>query len=188
MDIRKILFRKELKLATLLLTAMLIASASAAMYYSLTVTSTIEVYGADVYLVEGLDNQTSNTVVLKLDSTNTTATVTGLRAYPNMTFTYENVTMVRNNATTGTTQIRLAPDVAPSGNATDFVYVKFMLNGTSARWLNYTSDGSTWSNTGTTNWITIPTSTQWPVVIMTKANATATTGNTVTIGITVDVD
>lgn len=192
MELREKLSRKPVKFLTLLLTALLIASASAAMYYSLTMTSTITVYKANVYFVEGSDNATSSAHVY-LDGTNTTATLTGLRAYPNVTFTYTNLTMVRNNATSGTTQIRLAPDVDPSGNATDFVYVKFLLNATAAadrRWLNYTVTGGSWDTPSASDpaWVTIPGSTQWPIVIITKASATATTGNQVTIGITVDVD
>jgi len=127
-------------------------------------TSTITVYEADVYFVAGSDNGTGG-VVLTLDSTNTTATITGLRAYPNMTFTYENVTRVRNN--------------------------EFMLNTTNVgdrKWLNYTSNGSTWSNTGATGWVQISATTEWAVQIITKATAGATATNAVTIGITVDVD
>jgi len=187
LDIRKILFRKEMKLVTLLLTSLLIATVSAGTYLSLTMTSTVAVYQSNVYFVEGSDNNTAG-AILALDSTNTTATITGLRAYPNATFTYENVTLVRNNATSGTTDIRLAPDVNPSANPEDFEYVRFMLNGTSARWLNFTSNGSTWSNTGTTGWITIPTSTQWSIAIMTKATSGATVSDSVTITIKVDVD
>ncbi len=187
MEIRKMLFRKEAKLVTLLLTSLLIATASAGTYLSLTMTSTVSVYQSEVYFVEGSDNGTAG-AVLVLDSTNTTATITGLRAYPNATFTYQNVTLVRNNATSGTTNIRLSPDVNPSANPEDFEYVKFMLNGTSAQWLNFTSNGSAWSNTGSTSWITIPTSTQWPIAILTKATAGATISDSVTITIKVDVD
>ena len=189
MNLKETLSRKPVKFLTLLLTAMLIATASAAMYYSLTMTSTITVYKANVYFVEGSDNATSGAYVY-LDSTNTTATLTGLRAYPNVTFTYTNLTMVRNNATSGITKIRLAPDVAPSGNDTDFVYVKFMLNGTEARWLNYTVTGGSWDPPSASDpaWITIDWETQWSIVIFTKASANATPGNQVTIGITVDVD
>jgi len=190
MELRKMLFRKEMKLVTLLLTSLLIASVSAATYLSLTMTSTVSVYKSNVYFVEGSDNGTAG-AVLALDSTNTTATITGLRAYPNATFTYENVTLVRNNATSGTTNIRLAPDVNPSANPEDFEYVKFALNGTGAGnqgWLNFTSSGSLWSNSGTTSWVTIPISTQWPIAIMTKATSGATTGDSVTITVKVDVD
>lgn len=187
MNLKGLPAKKSMKFFTLLLTAILIASVSAGTYLSLTMTSTVSVYQSNVYFVEGSDNNTAG-AVLALDNTNTTATITGLRAYPNATFTYENVTLVRNNATSGTTQIRLAPDVNPSANPEDFEYVKFMLNGTSARWLNFTSNGSAWSNTGTTTWITIPTSTQWPVAIVTKATAGATVSDSVTITIKVDVD
>jgi hypothetical protein len=69
MEIKKMLFRKEMKLVTLLLTSLLIASASAATYLSLTITSTISVYKSNVYFVEGSDNNTAG-AVLKLDSTN----------------------------------------------------------------------------------------------------------------------
>jgi len=150
-------------------------------------TSTVQVYQSNVYFVEGSDNNTAG-AILALDSTNTTATITGLRAYPNATFTYENVTLVRNNATSGTTYVRLRPDVNPTANPEDFEYVKFMLNGTSASWLNFTSNGAAWSNTGTTDLIEIPTSTQWPVAIMTKATYNATITDSVTITIKVDVD
>lgn len=190
MEIKKIVFRKEMKLVTLLLTSLLIASVSAATYLSLTMTSTVSVYQSNVYFVEGTDNATAG-AVLVLDGTNTTATITGLRAYPNATFTYENVTLVRNNATSGTTNIRLTPDVNPSANPDDFEFVRFLLNATNPtdrRWLNFTSDGASWSNTGTTSWVTIPTSTQWSLVIMTKATAGATVGASVTITVKVDVD
>jgi len=179
--------KKSMKFFTLLLTAILIASVSAGTYLSLTMTSTVQVYQSNVYFVEGSDNNTAG-AILALDSTNTTATITGLRAYPNATFTYENVTLVRNNSTSLNSSIRLAPDVNPSAHPEDFVYVKFMLNGTSVRWLNFTSNGATWNNTGTTSWITIPTSTQWPVAIMTKATYNATISDSVTITIKVDVD
>lgn len=189
MNLKELPAKKTVKLLALVLTSLLIASVSAAMYYSLTMTSTITVYQADVYFVAGSDNGTSG-VVLTLDSTNTTATITGLRAYPNMTFTYENVTRVRNNGTS-TPNLRLAPDVDPSGNAADFEYVKFMLNTTNVgdrKWLNYTSNGSTWSNTGATGWVQISATTEWAVQIITKATWNATATNAVTIGITVDVD
>lgn len=184
--------KKTAKLVLLLISTLLIASVSAATYYSLTMTSAIEVYESDVYFVVGGDNGTEGLVVT-FGSQYTTASLSGLRAYPNASFTYTDPVRVRNNGSS-TVQLRIAPDTNPSGNAADFVYVKFLLNATSAgdrRWLNYTSDGSSWTNPpGPTSWTTtgIGGSTEWPIVVMTMANATATAGNTVTIGITVDVD
>jgi len=161
------------------------------MYYSLTMTSTIQVYAANVYFKVGTDNGTKGLVVT-LGAKNTSATLTGLRAYPNATFTYTNPVRVRNNGTSNA-QVRLAPSLNPSDAvAANFVYVKFLLNATAVgdrRWLNYTSNGASWTVPSASGWTTLAGSgTEWPIVIMTMANATATAGSTVTIGITVDVD
>ncbi len=184
--------KKSMKFLTLLLTSILIASVSAAMYYSLEMTSTIDVYGADVYFVAGTDNGTAGLVVT-FGSQNTTATITGLRAYPNASLTYTDPVRVRNNGTS-TAQLRLAPLTNPSANPEDFEYVRFLLNATNAgdrKWLNYTSDGSSWTSpSSATSWTTtgISASTEWPIVIYTEANATATISDSVTIAITVDVE
>jgi len=188
----KINYRKSTKFILLLISTLIIASVSAATYYSLTMTSTIEVYESDVYFVVGSDNNTKGLLVT-LGNKNTTTTLTGLRAYPNASFTYTDPVRVRNNGSSSV-QLRLAPETDPSGNAADFVYIKFLLNATSAgdrKWLNYTSDGSSWTNPSSpTSWTTtgIAAAAEWPIVVMTKANATATASNTVTIGITIDVD
>ena len=193
MEIRNILSRKSAKLLVLLLINMLVVTVSAAMYYSLSMSSTIDVYAADVYFVEGADNGTSGLVVT-LGSQNTTATITGLRAYPNASLTYTDPIRVRNNASAGAyAQLRLVPVTNPSGYEDQFVYIRFMLNATTAedKWLNYTSDGITWTNpTGATSWTTtgIDGGEEWSIVIYTKANATATAPSSVTIKITVDVD
>ena len=193
MNLRGKPFKKSLKLLTLLLTSLLIASVSAGMYLSLTMTSTVKVYKSNVYFVIGSDNGTKGLEVT-LDSTNTTATLTGLRAYPNASFTYTDPVRVRNNASVGTySQLRLAPKVDPSTNAADFVYVKFLLNATTAeyKWLNYTSNGVSWTSpTGPTTFTTtgINGGQEWPIVVYTMANATGTVNNSVTITITVDVD
>lgn len=193
MELKEILSKKPVKFLTLLLTAMLIASASAATYLTLTMTSTVEVYKSNVYFVEGTDNQTVPGLVVTFDSANTTASIAGLRAYPNATFTYTDPVRVRNNASAGTySQLRLAPKDNPSTNAADFYYVKFLLNATTAeyRWLNYTSDGGTWTPpSGPTSWTStgINGGEEWPIVVMTMARPGATVGHSVTIGITVDV-
>ena len=193
MNLKGLPFKKSAKFLTLLLTSMLIASVSAGMYLSLTMTSTVQVYKSNVYFVVGYDNDTKGLLVT-LDSTNTTATLTGLRAYPNATFTYTDPVRVRNNASAGTySQLRLTPKVDPITNPADFVYVKFLLNASSTddRWLNYTSNGVSWSSpTGPTSWTStgINGGEEWPIVVCTMANATATVNNSVTISIAVDVD
>ena len=55
MELRKIVSRKAIKLLTLLLTAMLIATASAAVYYSMITQPAVTVSSAPVIFVSGSD-------------------------------------------------------------------------------------------------------------------------------------
>jgi len=186
MELRKILFRKEMKLVTLLLTAMLIASASAAVYYSLDQTSTITIAGTEVWFEAGSDNATG-TVVVVLNPQKTVVTVTGLKAYPNATQTYENTTMVHNNGSQ-TYQVRLR-HVSLTQNSTEFEYIKFTLNATIGNvTLTYTSDGSSWTPpSAPTGWVNLSAGEDAPIIIETKARDNATAGGSATIEMKVDV-
>jgi len=192
MEIRKALSHKSTKFVTLLLSSLLIASASAAMYYSLMMTSTVEVYAPYVVFWVGSDNATKGLVV-KFNTPNTTATLTGLRAYPNASFTYTDPVRVRNKGAS-TAQLRLAPYANPSQNPEDFEYVKFLLNATTSgdrKWLNYTSNGASWTSpSGPTDWTTtgIAGGASWPIVVYTKARPDAIGAEKVTIAINFDVD
>jgi len=176
--------RKSLDLIVLLIISVFVISASAAVYYSLGMTSTVDVYGANVYFVMGADNGTAG---VSISSDGITAQLTTLRAYPNATTTYDDPVRVRNNGTTSY-NIRLR-HVSISGNASNFVFVNFTLIGTTYRSLNYTASGSTWNlpSPQNTTWISIPLDTEWSIRVQTKAEAGATTG-TATIEMTVDVD
>jgi len=55
--------------------------------------------------------------------------------------------------------------------------------------LNYTSNGVTWTDASTTDpFITVNANTEYAIVIQTMANATATSGQTATIEIAIDVE
>jgi len=180
---RETLSKKPVKFLTLLLTALLIATASAGVYYSLTMKSTIEVAATNVYFVKGADNATAN---VNLSADNKSAQLS-LKAYPNVTTTYTDPIRVRNNGTADA-NIRLA-NVSATGSPTSFVFVNFTLMGTSQRQLNFTVVGGTWTSSGPTDWITLPATnpdTEWSIKIQTKAAAGATSG-TATIEISVDV-
>jgi len=190
MEIRKLVSRKEMKLVTLLLTSLLIATASAAVYYSLSMQSTITTATTSVWFEEGADNATA---VVSLSPDKTVATMTGLKAYPNASYTYTDPVRVRNNGSVAY-DIRLTP-VSLSGNTTEFVFVKFLLrNGTSESSptlasLNYTCDGSDWTVPSATDWVSIPATnpdTQWAITVITKAKDNAQSAS-VTIEIAVDV-
>lgn len=185
MKIRNIRLKKSMKFSTLLLTAMLIAAANALVFYSLSMTSTVDVYGANVYFVKGADNGTASVTI---SSDRTVAQLTTLRAYPNATTTYEDPIKVRNNHTSLPYSIRLR-HVSISGSATDFVFVNFTLMGTTQLSLNYTASDSTWNlpDPQSTTWMSISNSTEWSIKVETKAKAGATTG-TVNIEIAVDIE
>jgi hypothetical protein len=185
MEIKKLLFRRELKLVTLLLTSLLIASASAAVYYSLSMTSTISVATTSVYFVEGADATSAG---VSLSGDNRSAWLTQLKAYPNVTTTYSDPVKIRNNHTSTAFNIRLR-HVSLSGAATNFVFVNFTLVGSSSLALNYTSDQSSWTlpSPSTTSWLSIPASTEWSISVETKAIANAA-ADSVSIEIAFDVE
>jgi len=181
----KMNYKKSLKLITLLVSALLIGTVSASVYYSLTMTSTVSVATNDVYFVLGADNETAG--VSLTGARNTTATISSLKAYANATTTYSDPLKVRNNATSGTTNIRLRP-VTLSGGASQFVFINFTLNdgATTYASLNYTSNGSVWTTPSTTSFVQISAPTEWYVTIETKAIDGATSAS-VTIAIAVDI-
>jgi len=187
MELKETLSKKPVKFLTLLLTAMLIATASAAVYYSLTMTSTISVATTSVYFVKGVDNVTAG---VNLSADNKIAQLTQLKAYPNVTTTYDDPLRVRNNHTSSLFNIRLV-HVSLSGAATNFVFVNFTLtwmNGTEILSFDYTSNGTVWTPPSSpTSWVSIPNNTEWIIKVETKAIAGATT-DTVTIEMTVDVE
>lgn len=184
MELRELLSKKPVKFLTLLLTAMLIASASAGVYYSLTMTSTIEVQATYVYFTLGDDSATAN---VNLSSDNRSAQLS-LEAYPNVTTTYTDPIRVINNGT-APANVRLA-NVSASGSASDFVFVNFTLMGTSEQQLNFTVVGGAWTSSGPTDWMQLDATdpdTEWSIKIETKA-ATGATSGTATIEIKVDVE
>ena len=178
--------RKSLDLIALLMISFLVITASAAVYYSLSQTTTIDVAGTEVWFEAGSDNGTG-TVNVVLNPQKTVATVTGLKAYPNATQTYENTTMVHNNSTGTQYQVRLR-HVSLSGNDTEFVFVRFTLNASvGSRLLEYTCNGTDWALPSATDWVILDTSEDAPIIIETKAKDNASTGASVTIEIAVDV-
>ena len=185
MEIKKLLIRKELKLVTLLLTSLLIASASAAVYYSLSMSSTISVATTSVYFVEGADATSAG---VSLSGDNKSAWLTQLKAYPNVTTTYSDPVKIRNNHTSTAFNIRLR-HVSLSGAATNFVFVNFTLVGTEDRVLDYTSNQVAWTlpSPSTTTWIPIAASTEWSIKVETKAVANAA-ADSVSIEIAFDVE
>jgi len=183
MEIKKILSSKSMKFVTLLLTAMLIASASALVYYSLSMTSTITTASTnDVYFVSGVDAGTAGTSILEGKKT---ATLASLKAYPNMTMSYDDPIRVRNNASTSFS-VRLR-HVSRTGDAANFEFISFTLNTTTTISLNYTSNGASWTDPSASGWETVSPNTEYAIIVRTKADANAPIDQIATIVIAIDV-
>jgi hypothetical protein len=161
-----------------------VISASAAVYYSLGMTSTITTAANDVYFVKGPDNQTAG---VTLFNDNKSATLASLKAYPNMTMTYDDPIRVRNNHTTSSYNVRLRP-VSRTGNAQYFVFINFTLNTTTPVSLNYTSNGVGWTDPQETVFVQVSANTEYALCVQTMANVTAPSGQPATIEIAIDVE
>ena len=177
-------FTKSAKMLVLTLMSILVLSATAAVYYSLEMTSTVTTAANDVYFVLGADNATAGTTI---SENGKSATLTLLKAYPNMSMTYDDPIRVRNNNTGTNHQIRLRP-VSLTGSAANFKYINFTLQTTSKRSLNYTSNGSTWTTPSTTAFVQVDANTNYAIVVQTEASATAAAGQTAIIEIAIDIE
>ncbi|MDH5448563.1 MAG: hypothetical protein OEY24_02220 [Candidatus Bathyarchaeota archaeon] len=179
----KRVFSKSAKMLVLTLMGILVISATAAVYYSLDMTSTITTAANDIWFVEGLDNVTAG---VTLFNDNKSATLTDLKAYPNITMTYDDPIKVRNNNTGTNHFVRLTP-VSLTGTATYFVYINFTLQTSTPISLNYTSNGASWTTPSQTSFVQVDMNTEYSIVVETMANATAPADQIATIEIAVEV-
>jgi len=180
----KRVFSKSAKMLILTLMSILVISATAAVYYSLDMTSTITTAANDVYFILGPDNATAGVSIF---NDNKSATLTQLKAYPNITMTYDDPIRVRNNHTSTNYSVRLRP-VSRSGGPAYFVYINFTLQTSTTISLNYTSNGSTWTNPSSTSFVELTANTEYAIVVQTMANATAPSSQTASIEIAIDIE
>jgi hypothetical protein len=178
-------FKKSLKLLTLLLTSLLIASASAAIYYSLNISGTLTT-AVTVCFGQGSDWPSGST----MGTGNTTVTLS-LKAYPNTTLIYEQALKV-NNTGSGTPSVKLRHISITNGTATvgNFSFLKIvLLDNLNAQkgYLNYTVTGSNFILTNSTSYQQVAGLAVWKIRIETKAVASATAGRSASLQIAVDV-
>jgi len=189
MKIEKPNFRKSLKLLMLLVSSIIIASASAAVYYSLTMQPKVSITGAVIQFAQGSDWPTGSSM-----GTNSTWVRLSLKAYPNATLTYDQPLNISNIDTGASHQFRLRHvSITPaSGTASvsNFTFINIVVkdaSGTSQASFNYTTSGDTWTTPSTTSYLTLPANTEWIVYIETKAAAGASSSVEANIVIAVDV-
>jgi len=186
MEIKKVLFRKEMKLVTLLLTSLLIASASAAVYYSLTWQPRVTTTALSVQFSTGDDTPAGSTV-------NPSWARLLLKSYPNATLTYDEPLNITNSDTAAhSMRLRHVTITPANGNADvgNFTRIKFYLiaqNGTQITTFEYTTTGNNWNTPATTSYYSVPASQKWVLKAETLSPATASTSIQANIQISLDV-
>lgn len=178
MGLRKIVLERPVKLLTLLLTSMLIATASAAVYNYMYMEATpISVYAAKVVFENGSDATEAGT---SPGTNGTYVKFTSMSGWPNATRVYENATVIHNTDGSINFPCQLSVD-SFSGANIDELYVRLF------------DDTDTYHSTvqvhGTSNstTFTIGSGEVWRVEWRIKWSATTPTGSTATATLTLRV-
>jgi len=166
-------YRKSLKLIVLLISSLLIATASAAVYnYMYMQAMPISAISAKVKFYDGTDASAAGTSV---GTNGTYVKFTSMSGWPNATRVYENATVIKNEDSAVNFACQLSRDSwsGSTGNI-DELYVKI-----------YNAAG-TWQGTldvkaGNTTSFTIPFGEVWRVEWIIKWSATALSTDTVTV-------
>lgn len=187
MDVRKIRYKRPLKLLTLLLSSMIIATASATVYYSLIMQPSVTITAAVVGFEEGGDWDASWSM-----GTNDTWCRLALKAYPNATLTYDEPLNLTNTGTAVTIRLRTVSISPASGNdqVSNFTFINFTLHdetGVIKGSLNYTTSGTDAWSTPSMDFTAMDASDEWYIAIQTKAAAGAEADIKADIVIAVDV-
>jgi hypothetical protein len=149
---------------------------------------TVTVSQAPVIFVSGTDGTSAGVSM----GTNSTWVSLALKAYPNVTLTYEQPLNVSNTDTNSHSfRLRHVSITPASGSQVgNFTFINFVvLNtaGVTQASFNYTTSGSSWNIPSTTSYLTLPASTQWVIYIQTQAAAGASSTIAADIQIALDV-
>jgi len=176
----KISFRKSLKLIALLITSLLIATVSAAVYnYMYLQASPISAKTAKVVFANGSDATAAGTDV---GTNGTYVKFTSLSGWPNATRVYENATVIKNVDTAVNFACLLSRD-SWSGSGTGSIsqlYVKIYNAGG-------TLQGTLDVKAGNTTTFTIPFGAIWRLEWNIKWSATALSTDTITVTLALKV-
>jgi hypothetical protein len=188
MKITKEQFLKRSTLIVLVLASTLVATAFAAVYYSLTMQPDVTITAATIRFAQGADWPTGSTL-----GANSTWVRLGLKAYPNATLVYDKPLNISN--TDGSPHdFRLRHvSITPANSdqkVSNFTSICFAVKNTAGvtqAWFNYTTSGDTWTTPSTTSYLELPANTQWVIYVEAKAAAYANTNIVAKIQIAVDV-
>lgn len=192
MNLRELSSKKAVKLFILLLTSLLIAGVGAAVYYSMSMVPTVTISQAAVTFTAGDDSTEAG---FSAGTNNTYCALTGLKAYPNVTLTYDQaVNLTNNEAATHDVQLSHVSITPGDGNddVGNFTSITFRLiddSGTEQASFAYTTTGNNWNEPSDTGYFTMSAGPglDWTIKVETVAVAGAWDGIDVAIVIGVDV-
>jgi hypothetical protein len=189
MKIGNIKLTKWTKFLILLLTSLLVATANAAIFYSMTMQPQVMVSTPVLKFSTAPDEPSGSTV-------NDAWCRLTAKSYPNATLTYEQAAYINNTDDTNAHSFMLKHVSITPANGTSAVgnwtSIKFLFYNSSGYVfsLNYTVSVTDWilePSSGETNYYSIPANEGWWIRLETLSPATATTGNDCEIQIEVDV-
>jgi hypothetical protein len=182
-------FLKRSTLVTLVLASALIATAIAAVYYSLSMQPDVTITPATISFAQGADWSTGSIL-----GANSTWVRLALKAYPNATLVYDQPLNISNTDGSNSHQFRLRHvSITPADaneQVSNFTFIRFVVLNTAGvpqASFNYTTSGDIWTTPSTTSYLTLPANTQWVLYVETKAAAYANTDIVANIQIAVDV-
>lgn len=182
--------KKTVKLLALVLTSLLIASVSAAVYYSMSWNPQVTVGTAMVTFTAGDDSTAAG---FSAGTNDTYCTLASLDAYPNVTVTYDQAVNLTNNVAE-TTDVQLSHvSITPASGSADvanFTSITFYLInevGAQQASFEYTTTTTTWNTPSDTGYFSMSASVDWTIKVEIVAAAGAFSGIDVSIVIEVDV-
>jgi hypothetical protein len=187
--IKNVKLKKSPKFLLLLLASILVGTANAAIFYSLTMQPQVTVSIPVIKFDNAPDKPSGSTV------TNAWCRLTA-KSYPNATLTYEQAVYVNNTDGANAHSFRLRyVSISPTNGTADVANwnsIKFLVyNSTGLVFsLNFTVSGNNWilaPSSGQTSYHSIPASGVWWIKLETLSPATATVGKVCNIQIAVDV-
>jgi len=186
--IKNIKITKSARFLVLLLLSLMVGVANAAIFYSMVMQPVVSIAAAKVFFVSG--NDFPNGSALGIYSTYVSL---ALRAYPNVTLTYEQPLNISNTDTADHTfrlrHVSITP-VNGSAEVGNFTFINFVVQNTAGvaqGSFNYTTASLNWYTPPTMSWMTLPASTQWIIYVETKAVGGASDAATANMEIAVDV-
>jgi hypothetical protein len=174
-------YKKSLKLITLLITSMLIATVSATIYDYMYLDADIGVEGMSLAWTLGADNETAGTQI-----NGVTATLTQLKGPPNGTRIYADPVRLNNTGVSQVTFDLLVDTVSGDTSELDSIYVRIYSLNTSA-WIQNVTVWESGAKGSDATGLPIPADNMWRFQWEIKWKSTATTAHSATVNLKIKV-